>query len=80
MDKFGRELIYQSVAIEECNVYAYDLKELFGWMESYQRDREQVLFQGKFFEYCAIGYKANQYEHLEGLTAKEQYYKKADRR
>ena len=35
---------------------------------------------GKFYEYCAIGYKANQYEHLEGLTAKEQYYKKADGR
>lgn len=34
----------------------------------------------KFYEYCAIGYKANKYEHLEGLTAKEQYYKKADGR
>lgn len=35
---------------------------------------------GRFYEYCAIGYKANQYENLEGLTAKEQYYKKADGR
>lgn len=51
-----------------------------------QKDGEPVgsyltdMTAGKFYEYCAIGYKANQYEHLEGLAAKEQYYKKADGR
>ena len=35
---------------------------------------------GKFYEFCSMGYKANKYEHLEGLTAKEQYYKMADGR
>lgn len=35
---------------------------------------------GKFYEFCSIGYKANKYENLEGLSAKEQYYKKADGR
>ena len=34
----------------------------------------------KFYEFCSMGYKANKYEHLEGLTAKEQYYKMADGR
>ena len=33
-----------------------------------------------FYEYCSMGYKANNYEHLKGLTAKEQYYKMADGR
>lgn len=35
---------------------------------------------GKFYEYCAIGYQANQYKNRNGLTAKEQYYKYADGR
>ena len=35
---------------------------------------------GKFYEFCSVGYLANQYENLEGLSPKEQYYKKADRR
>ena len=35
---------------------------------------------GKSYEYCAIGYKANHYENLEGLTPKEQYYQMADGR
>ena len=30
-----------------------------------------------FYEFCSMGYKANKYEHLEGITAKEQYYKMA---
>ncbi len=34
----------------------------------------------KFYEFGSMGYKANKYEHLEGLTAKEQYYKMADGR
>ena len=34
----------------------------------------------KFYEFCSMGYSANKYEHLEGLTAKEQYYKMADGR
>ena len=34
----------------------------------------------RFYEFCSMGYKANKYEHLEGLTAKEQYYKMADGR
>ena len=34
----------------------------------------------KFYEFCSMGYKANKYEHLEGLTAKKQYYKMADGR
>lgn len=34
----------------------------------------------KFYEFCAMGYKANKYEHMEGLTVKEQYYKMADGR
>lgn len=146
----GRELIYQSRVYEKHDVYEYELKELFVWMESAvkncveglqnetynsdvknnlafrqrtgtisrkdywelfpdikesyladiseeeiqlfvrnieeQKDGEPVgsyltdMTAGKFYEYCAIGYKANQYEHLEGLTAKEQYYKKADGR
>jgi hypothetical protein len=39
-----------------------------------------VMTAEKFYEYCSIGYKANRYENLEGLTAKEQYYKMADGR
>lgn len=35
---------------------------------------------GKFYNYCAIGYKANAYQGLDGLTAKQQYYRKADGR
>lgn len=34
----------------------------------------------KFYDCCALGYKANKYDGLEGLSSKEQYYKKADRR
>ncbi len=91
----GRELIYQSRVYEEHEVYEYGLKELFVWMEEAvkklsnieeQKDGQPVgkyiteMTAGKFYEYCAIGYKANQYENLDGLTAKEQYYKKADGR
>lgn len=57
----------------------------------WQQDREQqedepvgsyipVMTAEKFYEYCSIGYKANRYVKLEGLTAKEQYYKMADGR
>lgn len=35
---------------------------------------------GKFYEFCSMGYKANNYENLEGLSAKLQYYKEADGR
>lgn len=34
----------------------------------------------RFYKYCAIGYRANNYENLEGISAKKQYYKMADGR
>lgn len=35
---------------------------------------------GMFYEFCSIGYKVNNYENLEELSAKQQYYRKADGR
>ena len=34
----------------------------------------------KFYQFCSLGYKANKYECLDGLSIKEQYYKMADGR
>ena len=34
----------------------------------------------QFYEFCAIGYQANEYDRLDGLTPKQQYYRKADGR
>lgn len=33
-----------------------------------------------FYRYCSLGYKANGYKEIEGLTEREQYYKMADGR
>ena len=42
-------------------------------------DRVAIMTANKFYEACAIGYKANRYE-CEDLTPKELYYRFADRR
>jgi len=73
-----KESYLADISDEEMQLFVRHIEE--------QKDGEPVgsyitdMTAGKFYEYCAIGYKANQYEHLEGLTAKEQYYKKADGR
>lgn len=67
-----------NISEEEIQLFVRNIEE--------QRDMEPIgsyisnMTAGKFYEYCAIGYRANQYEHLEGLTAKEQYYHRADGR
>ena len=146
----GRELIYQSQIYEKHDLYEYDVKELFVWMQdaikncvaqmregtynddvsnnlsvrqrkgtisrkdywnlfpeekeaylsnitdaeikkfvsyiSKQVDKQPVgkylddMTANKFYEFCSMGYKANKYENLDGLSAKEQYYKMADGR
>lgn len=35
---------------------------------------------GKFYRFCSLGYQANKYKNIDGISAKEQYYKIADRR
>lgn len=73
-----RESYLRDISDEEIRLFVTNIEE--------QKDGQPVgayiseMTAGKFYEYCAIGYKANQYENLEGLTAKEQYYKKADGR
>ena len=63
---------------EEIELFMSNIKE--------QTDRQPVgeyiskMTASRFYEYCSIGYKANKYENLEGLSAKEQYYKYADGR
>lgn len=66
------------ISDEEIQIFLRNINE--------QKDGEPVgtyisdMTASKFYEYCAVGYKANQYENIEGLTAKEQYYKMADGR
>lgn len=73
-----RESYLRDISDEEIRLFVTNIEE--------QKDGQPVgayiseMTAAKFYEYCAIGYKANQYENLEGLTAKEQYYKKADGR
>lgn len=69
---------FSDISEEEINMFVSNIGK--------QKDGQPVgkyieeMTAGKFYEYCAIGYKANKYENLDGLTAKEQYYKKADGR
>ena len=73
-----REAFFSEITDAEIEIFLSNIEE--------QKDGQPVgkyiteMTAGKFYEYCAIGYKANQYENLDGLTAKEQYYKKADGR
>ena len=66
------------ISDEDIEVFVSNIKD--------QKDGQPVgayiseMTAGKFYEYCAIGYKANHYENLEGLTPKEQYYQMADGR
>lgn len=73
-----KEYYFADISDEEIQLFLRNIKE--------QKDGAPVgayisdMTASKFYEYCAIGYKANRYENLEGLTAKEQYYKMADGR
>lgn len=66
------------ISDEEIKLFVANIKE--------QKDEQPVgsyisdMTAGKFYEFCSICYKANKYENLEGLSAKEQYYKNADGR
>lgn len=73
-----RETFFSEISDAEIEIFVSNIEK--------QKEGQPVgnyitdMTAGKFYEYCAIGYKANQYENLDGLTAKEQYYKKADGR
>lgn len=68
----GRELIYQSRIYEEHERYECPLKELFLWIED--------ALKTCIFELQEGTYNQNVYENLDGLSAMQQYYKKADGR
>lgn len=73
-----KEDYLSDITKEEIELFVNNIKE--------QKDEEPIgryitdMTSGKFYEFCALGYEANKYENLEGLTAKEKYYKMADGR
>ncbi len=73
-----KEDYLSNITKEEIELFVKNIKN--------QKDEEPVgtyitdMTSGKFYEFCALGYEANKYENLEGLTAKEKYYKMADGR
>jgi hypothetical protein len=81
----GREIFPDRKESYLTDISAEEIHAFLGNIQEQQEDEPvgsyiPVMTAGKFYEYCSIGYKANRYENLEGLTAKEQYYKMADGR
>ncbi len=73
-----KEDYLSDITKEEIELFVKNIKE--------QKDEEPLgryitdMTSRKFYEFCALGYEANKYENIVGLTAKEKYYKMADGR
>lgn len=80
-----RDIFPEQKASYLSDITDYEIKKFVSYI-SEQNDNKPVgkyldeMTSEMFYEYCSMGYKANNYEHLEGLTSKEQYYKMADGR
>ena len=74
-----REAHYKEISKEEIDEFLQNIKSQQLTSKKESLDKLPEMTANKFFEYCALGYKANKYEGCE-LSPKEQYLKHADRR
>ena len=73
-----RELYFKDITEEEIKSFKHYVEDQKGDERVGEYIKEMTAH--KFFTLCALGYKENKIENLDGLSLKEQYLKCADRR